>query len=154
MVQMAVGCLHLPTHSSALIMSLIALLIATLAQAEAKPSTIAQSSDRLSIPGLQDIQHVLTCSAYAVSAKYRRIIRGEIGPWDMVQLIAACTALQLFMLWRRKRATRQEDANSRQPSLANATRSSHESLNRPTSLKWAARAGMRQAEPPEKRREE
>ena len=39
--------------------------------------------------------------------RYSRMIQGQPGVWDMVQLLAACSLLQAFRLWR-KRTTNME----------------------------------------------
>ena len=45
--------------------------------------------------------------------KYVRAISGQLGVWDMVQLIAACTMIGAFRLWKQQRRTAQkEDSNT------------------------------------------
>lgn len=35
-------------------------------------------------------------------SQYSRVIQGQLGVWDMVQLLAACSLLQAFRLWRKR----------------------------------------------------
>lgn len=128
-VQMAVGCLH-PALRLRFAIFLLASIVATRTQAEAKPRSIAQVAD------------LFTSVTNATKETLHRILHGDIGLWDMVCLIALCTALHLFTSGGRKKAAPHDDLKISSLSSAGLIRGSDESPNRQKSSLRASRAGM------------
>lgn len=44
--------------------------------------------------------------------RFLRIVNGQIGFWDMVQLITACSLVQTIRIWRRQRKARRNGSGS------------------------------------------
>ena len=95
----------------------------------------------------QQLCHVLTsylALAWAViRRKYQKILHGQLGFVDMVQLIALCSFVQGIRLWRNTSSTRKE-----QGSIEDA---SHDERKVGGSMKLSSRISVRSSKPSESR---
>lgn len=106
----------------------------------ATPTFSLQHLGKISSSTLNDFQQHFRSSVQILAAltrqQYVRAISGQLGAWDMVQLIAACTVIGAFRLWKQRRTTPQENAKAAKLLGADArksldsTRASSQSLNR------------------------
>ncbi|KAL8981540.1 MAG: hypothetical protein Q9177_005535, partial [Variospora cf. flavescens] len=60
----------------------------------------------------ESLQSVVDGVRHTVYQQYARVFEGQLGVWNMVQLLALCGLLVLFSIWRKSRARGQQDAHS------------------------------------------
>lgn len=88
---------------------------------------VVKHLEHFSRPGLRLLPEILVdLRDFAITPlqrRFLRIIHGQLGTWDMVQLLAACTLLQALRLWRNRRHI------AGQRDLKDSTPSCHEGLH-------------------------
>ncbi|KAL9121711.1 MAG: hypothetical protein Q9187_001735 [Circinaria calcarea] len=88
-------------------------------------AAIAEASDSHLVNASKTISQTIGWSAQysygfvkaALANRYSRMIHGHFGIWDMAQLLAACSILPAFRLWR-KRTTKMEGKASERESIS------------------------------------
>ena len=90
----------------------IFLILAGARPAEATPTFNLQHLGWVSDSALNDLPQRFRSSLHILAAltrqHYVRAISGQLGAWDMVQLIAACTLIGGFRHWKQQRKALQE----------------------------------------------
>lgn len=93
---------------------LILLFLVAARLTEATPTFNLQNRGLIPSSTLNDFQQRFRSSFLILVTltrqQYVRAISGQLGAWDMVQLIAACTLIGAFRLWKQRRTTSQEDS--------------------------------------------
>ena len=96
---------------------------------EATPTFDLQNIGQIPSSTLNDFQQRFRSSFLTLVTltrqQYVRAISGQLGAWDMVQLIAACTLIGAFRLWKQR--TRPQDDSKRAKLLGGETRRSLDS---------------------------
>ena len=81
--------------------------------AEANSSSVIHAVGPAQRPALKSAQQSLLSLFNFISTlirqRYLRIINGQIGLWDMVQLITACSLVQTIRIWRRQKGAEQTE---------------------------------------------
>lgn len=84
--------------------------------AEANSSSVVRALGLAQRPALKSVQQSFLSLFNFVSTvtrqRYLRIINGQIGVWDMVQLITACSLVQTIRIWRRQKGAQQTESQS------------------------------------------
>jgi pimeloyl-ACP methyl ester carboxylesterase len=106
----------------------------------ATPTFNSQHLGKISSSTLNDLQQRFRSSVQILAAltreQYVRAISGQLGAWDMVQLIAACTLIGAFRLWKQRRTAPQENSKAAKflggdtRKSLDSTRASSQRLNR------------------------
>ena len=100
----------------------------------ATPTFNSQNIGQIPNSTLNDFQQRFRSFFFALVSlarrQYVRAISGQLEVWDMVQLIAACTMIGAFKLWKQQRATPQEEDSKTSKSLRGGTRGSTDSPKR------------------------
>ena len=63
-------------------------------------------------PSTLPVRSFIESVTSAVDQEYSRIIHGQLGVWDMVQLVAACSLIQAYRLWRTRSMKAHEEHQS------------------------------------------
>lgn len=84
--------------------------------AEANSSSVIRALGQAQRPALKSVQQSFLSLLHLISTltrqRYLRIINGQIGVWDMVQLITACSLVQTIRIWRRQKGAQQTESQS------------------------------------------
>lgn len=93
---------------------------------------VVKYSEQLQGPSLRLLPETLVdvCDFVIIPLQQRflRIIHGQLGIWDMAQLLAACTLLQALRLWKNRRQIAGQEDLKEFTAPSHEGRHSHESV--------------------------
>lgn len=81
--------------------------------AEANSSAVIRALGQVQVKNLQ--QSVFSAFEFVIvliRQRFLRLAKGQIGAWDMVQLITACSLVQTIRLWRMREDARHNGSGS------------------------------------------
>lgn len=89
-----------------------ALLLAVVGLIEPASTSVVQNVELVPQSAVKDLQQSLRSSIEIIVSltrqRYVRAINGQLGMWDAVQLIAACSLIGTFRLWKKRQAAQNE----------------------------------------------
>ena len=80
--------------------------------AEANSSSVGQAQTPAWTSVQQSFLSLFNLVLTWTRQRYLRITNGQIGVWDMVQLITACSLVQTIRIWRRQKAAQRPESGS------------------------------------------
>ncbi len=114
----------------------------------ATPTCNLQNLGQIPTSTLNDLQQRFRSSFQVLATltrqQYVRAVSGQLGAWDMVQLIAACTMIGAFKLWKQRRTVPSEDSKATKL-LGSETRNSLDSTRGSRDLNRNAKSGESEA---------
>jgi hypothetical protein len=107
-------CSLLPTKAQAFLQPLIVVIFLLTLGAQAEPSS-ASGAKATQRPGKSNAQGfpLHSTDGFLPRTRLQRYVRAidrQLGVWDMVQLIAFCSLIGAFSLWKKRRATQHGDS--------------------------------------------
>ena len=124
---------------------LIFLFLSTARLTGATPTFNIQNVGQIPYHTLNDLPQRFRSSFHTLATltrqQYVRAISGQLGAWDMVQLIAACTLIGAFRLWKQRRTSPQDDSKADNLLGGDTRRSLDSTRGSPHNLRRSSKSG-------------